>query len=135
MTFVHGKNTYLSINAADISTYCTQSDFKRTADSHDVTTYGKNSHVYRGGLGDGTSSVSGIYDNTAMTGPRAVLEPLIGTVVELIRRPDGTGAGKAMDTVDVLVLEYTETSPVADMVTWNLSLQLSDDVDSTAQSA
>lgn len=135
MVFVHGSDTYISIDGDDISAFCTQSDFKRTADSHDVTTYGKNAHVYRGGLHDGTSSVSGIYDNTAVTGPRALLEPLVGTVVELIRRPDGTGAGKAQDTVDVLVGEYTETSPVADMVTWSLSLQLSDEVDSTAQSA
>jgi hypothetical protein len=135
MTFVHGSDTYISIDAKDISQYCTQSDFKRTADSHDVTTYGQNAHVYRGGLSDGTSSVSGIYDNTAVTGPRAALEPLLGTVVELIRRPDGTGSGKAMDTVDVLVGEYTETSPVADMVTWSLSLQLSGEVDSTAQGA
>lgn len=135
MTFVHGSDTYISINASDISSYCTQSDFKRTVDSHDVTTYGKNSHVYKGGLGDGTSSVSGIYDNTAVVSPRVVLSALLGQVVELIRRPDGTGSGKAMDTVDVLVGEYTETSPVADMVTWSLALQLSGDVDSTAQGA
>lgn len=134
MTFVHGSDTYISIDAKDISTYCTQSDLKRKVDSHDVTTYGKKAHVYKGGLADGTSSVSGIYDNTAVTGPRAVLEPLLGTNVELIRRPEGTGAGKPEDTVMVLVGEYTETNPVADMVTWSLSLQLSGEVDSAAQS-
>ncbi len=135
MTFIHGKGTYISIDGDDISTYCTQSDFTRSADSHDVTTYGKNAHVKQGGLQDGSASISGIYDNTANTGPRAILEPLIGTVVELIRRPEGTGTGKPQDTVDVLVQEYVESSPVADMVTWTLALELSDDVVSAAQPA
>jgi hypothetical protein len=135
VAFVHGKNTYISIDGEDISAYCTQSDFTRSSDSHDVTTYGKNAHVKQGGLLDGSASISGIYDNTAATGPRAVLEPMIGTVVELIRRPEGTGVGKPQDTVDVLVAEYVESSPVADMVTWTLSLELSDDVNSAAQPA
>jgi hypothetical protein len=136
MAFVHGSDTVILIDTTDdISQYCTQSDLKRTVDSHDVTTYGKKTHVYRGGLGDGTSSISGLYDNTAVTGPRAVLEPLLGTNVELIRRPEGTGTGKPQDKVTVLVGEYTETAPVADMVTWSLSLQLSGEVDSTAQAA
>lgn len=135
MTFVHGSDTYLSIDSDDISAFCTQSDFKRTADSHDVTTYGKKTHVYRGGLQDGTSSVSGIYDNTDSTGPRAILEPLLGSNVVLVRRPEGTGVGKPQDSVTVLVGEYTETSPVADMVTWSLSLQLSGEVTTTDQGA
>ncbi len=134
MAFVHGKNTYLSLDGDDLSAFCTTSTLTRKADKHDVTTYGSNSHKYQGGLGDGTASISGVYDNTA-TGPRGVIEPLIGTTVELIRRPDGTGSGKAQDTVDVVVEEYVETSPVADMVTWSATLQLTGDVDSTAQSA
>lgn len=135
MAKVHSRNTKITLDGDDISQYCTQSDLKRTADSHDVTTYGKNAHVYEGGLFDGTSSISGIYDNTALTGPRAILRPLLGQVVELIRQPEGAGSGKPQDKVDVLVGEYTETAPVADMVTWSLSLQLSDEVDSTAQPA
>lgn len=133
MAFIHGKGTVISLNGADLSAFVNESDLTRTSDSHDVTTYGKNSHVYQGGLLDGTASVSGIYDNTAVTGPRAVIEPLIGTVVELIRRPEGTGSGKPQDVVDVLVTSYQESSPVADMVTWTCELQCSDEVDSTPQ--
>lgn len=131
MTFIHGRNTVLKIADKDISAYTTTSQLERTSDSHDVTTYGASAHAFHGGLLNGTASASGIYDNTAMVGPRAALEPLIGTVVELIRQPEGPGAGKAQDTVDVLVLKYVETSPVADMVTWTVDLQLSGDVDST----
>lgn len=132
MAFVHGKDTFLSLAGNDLSAFCNTSELSRKSDKHDVTTYGKDDHVYAGGLGDGTASIGGIYDNGA-TGPRDVIEPLIGTVVTLIRRPEGTGSGLPQDSVSVLVEEYVETSPVADMVTWTVSLQLSDAVTSTNQ--
>jgi len=133
MAFVHSKNTFISLNGSDLSAFTNTSEFGRKADKHDVTTYGKNDHVYEGGLGDGAMSMGGIYDNTT-TGPRDVIEPLIGTVVVAIRRPEGTGSGKPQDSVNVLVEEYVESSPVADMVTWSLTLQPSDAVTSTNQS-
>lgn len=132
MAFVHGKDTFISLNASDISAFCNTSTFTRTADSHDVTTYGNSDHVYVGGLGDGTASIGGTYDNGA-TGPRDVIEPLIGTVVTLIRRPEGTGSGKPQDSVQALVTNYVETNPVAEMVTWSAELQLSGAVTSTNQ--
>jgi hypothetical protein len=135
MAKIHGKVTFVSIDADDLSTYGTEVAFNQTADSHDVTTFGKNAHVKQGGLLDGTASINGIYDSTASTGPRAVLTPLIGTVVELNYRPEGTGSSLPEDTVNVLVTAYNQTSPVADMVTWTVDLELSDVVDHTAQSA
>lgn len=132
MAFVHGKDTYISINGTDISAFCNSSDFTRKSDKHDVTCYGKDDHVYRGGLGDGEANVSGVYDNTA-SGPRDVIEPLIGTNVTFIRRPEGTGSGLPQDSVDALVEEYVETLPVADMITWSVKLQPSDAVTSTNQ--
>lgn len=135
MAFVHGKNTFISLDGDNLSAFTNTSTLTRTADTHDVTTYGKNSRVRTGGLLDGTASMGGIYDNTAGTGPRAVIEPLVGTTVELIRQPEGTGSGKPQDKVDVVVKSYVETNPVADMVTWTCELELSDDVDSTAQAA
>jgi hypothetical protein len=132
MAFVHGKNTFISLNGSDLSPFTNTSTFGRGADSHDVTTYGKNDHVFEGGLGLNTASMGGIYDNSA-TGPRDVIEPLVGTVVTLIRRPEGTGTGKPQDSVSALVTSYVETNPVADMVTWSCELQPSDAVTSTNQ--
>lgn len=132
MTFVHGKDTFISLNAVDLSAFCNTSTLTRSADSHDVTTYGSEDHVFVGGLGNGTASIGGFYDNGA-TGPRDTIEPLVGTVVTLIRRPEGTGSGLPQDSVDVLVQNYVETSPVADIVTWTAQLQLSGAVDSTNQ--
>jgi len=133
MPFIHGKGTVVLLNAVDLSTFGTALEFVRTGDSHDVTTYGKNSHVYQGGLLDGTAKLSGVYDSTAGTGPRAVIRPLIGTNTALVHRPEGTGAGKPQDTVTVLVTSYTVTSPVADMVTWETELQMAGDVASVTQ--
>jgi len=125
MAKVHGKGTVIILNGSDLSTYCNTSSITRSADSHDVTGYGADDHVYQGGLKDGTASIGGIYDNTATLGPKAVVEPLVGSTVTLIRRPDGTGAGKPQTSVSVLVLNYVETSPLADMVTWTAELQKS----------
>jgi len=134
MAFVHGKNTVITLDGDDLSAFTNTSELTRGADSHDVTCYGKNDHVFSGGLGKGSASMGGVYDNTA-TGPRAVIEPLVGTLVTLIRKPDGTGAGKPQDSVSVLVEEYVETSPVADMVSWSVKLLMSDAVTSTTQGA
>jgi hypothetical protein len=131
--FIHGKDTFISLNADDLSEATNASELGLTADTHDVTTYGKSAHVYQGGLTDGTAKMSGIYDSGA-AGPKAIIQALVGQTVELIRQPEGPGTGKPQDKVDVVVKGYTESSPVADMVTWSADLQLSDAVDSTPQS-
>lgn len=133
MTFQHGRFTFISLAAVDLSPVTDASELGRKADKHDVTTYGKNSHVYDGGLKDGEASISGTYDTSTTAGPHHVIGPLVGTVVELIRRVEGTGSGKPQETVDVLVEEYTETNPVADMVKWSAKLQLSDDITNSTQ--
>lgn len=132
MSFVHGRNTVITLNGTDLSAFVTTSQIEKNADKHDVTTYGQTTHVYSGGLKDGTATMSGVYDN-GVAGPRATILALIGTTVTLVRRPDGTGAGKAQDSVTVLVEKYTETNPVADMVTWSCDMQLAGPVTTTAQ--
>ena len=126
--FVHGKTTFVSLDSEDLSTFTNNVAFNRSADSHDVTTFGKVSKVYQSGLKDGTATIQGIYDNS-VTGPGAVIRPLIGgAAVELIYKPEGSGTGKPVSTVDVIVTSYEETAPVADMVTWSVSLQLTGDI-------
>lgn len=133
MAEVHSKNTYVSLGGKDLSQYLNDSDWTRSPESHKLTTYGQNNNVYGGGLGDGSSDLAGKYDNTAVTGPRAVIEPMVGTNQTLIYRPEGTGAGKPQRSVDVLVGEYKETHPVADYVMWTVKLQHSGDVTITTQ--
>jgi hypothetical protein len=131
--FVHSKYTVLMLNGVDLSGQTTTSQVEQSADTHDVTGYGNNSHVFSGGLGNGAVTFGGNYDSTAITGPRAVIKPLIGSTVEFIRRPEGTGAGKPQDRLNVIVTKYVETAPVADMVTWSCDAQPSGDFNLAAQ--
>ncbi len=133
MSLVHGRGVYVSLDGDDLSEFCNTSTPERTADSHDVTTYGKNSHVFQGGLLNGSGTIGGFYDSDTSGGPRAVIEPIIGDVVTYVDRPEGTGAGKPQRTVDALVMKYTESRPVADMITWSCDLQFSDDVTTVLQ--
>lgn len=136
MAYIHGKDSFVSVDADNLTTYVTNVEFAQEPDVHDVTTMGKNSKVYKSGLKDATVTLEGFYDNTAGTGPGAVLRPLVGgAAVELIWQPEGTGSSKPQRKVDVILKSFTETAPVADMVTWSAEFQCSDDIDDTAQAA
>lgn len=124
MAFVHGRNTYISLNSVVLSTFVNSSNLDQEADEHDVTCYGASNYTYTGGLLKGACSISGVYDSGA-SGPRATIEALIGTVTTLIRGPEGNATGKPKETVQVHVKKYTETNPVADMVSWSCDLTLS----------
>lgn len=133
MAFQHGKDTYVSVGGDVITAWTNTSELTRGAQSHDLTMYGANSEVHGGGLLNGKFTCGGRYDNTALTGPHAVLNPLIGTVVEVIRRPEGTGTGKPEQTFDGLLVSYVETNPVADYVAWSAEFTVSGDVAETTQ--
>lgn len=132
MATVHGKSLVVTLGGDSLTAYSNACEFGRTSDSHDTTVYGMRSKRYAGGLLDGTCTISGVYD-TAVGGPRATIEPLLGTNVELVHQPEGVGTGKPQRVVEVLVTGYSESSPVADMVTWSCDLQLSGDVDDDPQ--
>lgn len=129
----HSKDTYVSLDGNDLSTFLNDSDWTRSPESHKLTTYGQNNNVYAGGLGDGSSDLAGFYDTSTTSGPRAILEPLVGSNVTLIYRPEGTGTGLPERSVDVLVGEYKETHPVADYVGFSQKLTHSGDVTITTQ--
>lgn len=133
MAFVHGKTTVVKVATKDISAYCKTSSLELSADVHDTTGYGATAHTKMGGLLDGSFTVSGTYDNTAVTGPRAVLLPLIGATSAVIRQPEGTGTGKPQDAFNAVLKKYTETNPVDDMVTWSAEFEVSGANVTTAQ--
>lgn len=134
MAFIHGKNTYVSVNGTDISQFCSSSELGRSTDTHDVTGYGNMSKHFIGGLTDATFSCEGSYDNTSATGPRSVLLPIMnGDAVTIIRRGEGTVSGAPEDQFEAICTSYVETSPVADKVTWSADFQVTGDVLLNAQ--
>jgi hypothetical protein len=133
MAFKHGKDTVVKVATKDLSAYTDSSELNQSADAHDTTTYGNAGHRKAGGLLDGSFKMSGTYDSTAVTGPRAALQPLLGTVVAVIRQPEGTGTGKPQDSFNALLTGYVETSPVADMIKWSAEFETDGVVNSAAQ--
>lgn len=133
MAEVHSKHTYVSLAGNDLSTFVNDSDWTRSTDVRKLTTYGKKNNVYRGGLGDGSTDLSGVYDDAAGTGPEAVLRPLEGQNATLVYRPEGTGPGLPERSVDVVVGEYKETHAAAEYVMWTCKLQHSGDVTHSTQ--
>lgn len=121
MGVVHGKGTVVSVDAKDLSIYGTSCEYELKADSHDVTTFGNDTKVFAGGLKESSMKIEGIYDDTATTGPRAVLEEIVGTISEMVYKPEGTGGPTR--TWDCLCTTYTETAPVADMIKFSAQFQ------------
>jgi hypothetical protein len=132
MAAKHGRDTVIIIDGHDISPYCKTSELEASADTHDITGYGKDSYVFSGGLLTSKMSLGGWYDDTS-SGPKAVLEPLLGTTVTLVRRPEGTGSGLPQESVSVVVGKYVETNPYNDIIAWSCDLQGSDDITRTTQ--
>lgn len=128
----HSKLTVILIAGNNVSADCTDSNCEQSAGTEDTTTYGKNAVVKDPTLLDGAFGCSGKYSD-GVTGPRAVLKPLVGTKVNVKYRPEGTGSGLPQDSFDAVITKYTETAPVAGYRLWSLETEPSDTWDSTAQ--
>lgn len=135
MSDVLGTTMVVIVNSNNLSVWVQNSEFNPTADSLDNTAYGATGHTFRPGLTNGTFTVDGKYDTTASTGPRAVLQALVGAAATtVVRRPEGTGSGLPQDSFSGLCTSYSESAPVADYVKWRAQFQISGAVTSTAQS-
>ena len=133
MATKHSKFTVIIIDLVnDVSAFCTDSNCEQSSGTEDNTTYGKNAVVKGPTLLDGAFACSGKYDDTS-TGPRAVLKPLVGTVVNIKYRPEGTGSGLPQDSFDAVITKYVETAPVAGYRQWSLETEPSDEWDSADQ--
>lgn len=83
MAFEHGRVTTFTIDDSggtprDLSAYCESASIDLVGDTDETTTFGAtgDARTYIRGLNGGSFSVSGFYDNTATSGPDAVLESL-----------------------------------------------------------
>lgn len=135
MAEVLGVSQVVTIDGDALTGFITSSGMTRTAEALDVTVAGNTAKRYKPGLKDGTGTLEGVYDTTTVTGPGAILKPLVGgPAVDLVWRPEGTGSGKEQATVAVLVTSFEQTAPVADYVRWTAELQFVEAIDDTAQS-
>jgi hypothetical protein len=141
MSFVHGKSTVVTLSGLsgpasgshDISAFLTSATWDFGADVHDTTTFGKNDHVWATGLKTGKFSVSGIYDSSLPNAPWFVLQQSNGQTATVLFKPEGTGTGKPSHSFSAVLTNYSESNPVADMVTFQADWNVSDSVTSSIQ--
>lgn len=133
----HGKHTVVMLGAQDFSAHADNTEFSDEYETAETTTYGRKRKNYLKGLGDGTITTGGTYDDGA-AGPGAIFEAAIldETPVAFTYRQAGTGATLPQRIVDVLVTKYSTSSPVADKVAWTAEMQMvGDEIDDTPQPA
>lgn len=124
MAFRHGRFASITLNAVDLSAFCDNADLSIDVDTSDTTTFGASWKTAIAGLIGSKVDLKGDYDPTASTGPAAVITACItGAVpVACIVGPGGTLTGQLKRTFNCIVTNYTESSPVADKVTFSATL-------------
>lgn len=122
----HGRNTNLVIATHDISPYVTSTSVERSNDTHDTTTYGQTGHTFISGLTNGKITINGLWDKTASVGSYTVLKALLGGGLSgaFIYGPEGSTTGNVKISGTGVLEQYTESDPVADLVTFTATLQI-----------
>lgn len=153
MAFTHGKNAQFALRDItntwrDMSSYVSEVTAPGKAGIAETTVYGRGAKTYIGGLLEGTLTVKGFFDSTAVSGPDVVLAGLLGTqpstgltVVaqvtaqsnygQMILFPSGAASGVGL-IADVVITDYQVNAPVSGVVAFNATFQLSGATTATA---
>ena len=93
---------------------------------NEVTALGDGGARFIPGLEDVAIALSGIFDDTATTGPDAVLGPLRthSAAVDFEYGPEGSGTGDVKYSGTCWVLAYDLRSRVGNAVEWTATLQV-----------
>jgi hypothetical protein len=129
----HGKDAaFLLEDSAgttlrNLSPYLNSIETSWSNDIHDDTTFGQDAHTKRTGLVDGSITIGGMWDKTADVGTYTVLKSLLGsdTQVNWEYGPEGNASGKVKESGVGVLESYNESSPVADLVTFTATIQVS----------
>lgn len=120
---VHGKNTSVWWNSADVSGYLDSAGVSVDADTGETTTFGKNWKTYLAGLVGSSLPFTGKYDATAGN----AIEGQLGTDSGVLTFNPGGGAtiGDRARLATVTGTNYAESAPVGDIVTfqWTATAQ------------
>jgi hypothetical protein len=141
---VHGKDSVFSVEDSagstlrDLSSQLTNVAFSRQNDTHDETAFGDDGHEFIAGLTNGTITLTGWADTTATTGSLTVLDSLLGlgsTKVDWEYGPMGSGSGAVKYTGAAVLASLDVSDPVADLISFTATLQISGTVTKGTYSA
>lgn len=127
-TFVHGKNAQFVLETTNLSNTLNEISLPREIETAETTTFGSQDKTYITGLSDATVSLSGMFDASADSAINTVISNLkSGSIASasFTYGPSGSAAGKPQFTGQALITSYEVSSPVGDVVTYSLELQVS----------
>ena len=124
-TFVHGKSVNFSLDdtggtSRDISDVLNSVDFPEITETADTTAFGASSRSFIVGLESATVSLSGLWDATVDGYLKGGTEPASRT---FIYGPAGSTSGNVKYTGEAILTNYSQSSPVGDVVTFSVDLQ------------
>jgi hypothetical protein len=120
----HGKDFNLILGGTIlVQDYLKTNSWEVNPDIHDKTGSGTDDKTYRGGQVSRAITIGGWTDDDTDAGPRA-LELAAATTITFERHPDGTGTGLRVQTGNVVVGKYNETSKNDDIFQWTCDLQV-----------
>jgi len=125
MAFQHGKNTYFSLDATDISSYTDTSSLERAVENAEVTTYGNDDKAYIAGLRGHTVPVGGPWDPTL---DAVLIGADDGAVVAFVFGPEGNASGDVQYSGNCLFENYSVSNPVSGRVAWSGTLRVTGSV-------
>ena len=126
-TFKHGKNAQFELEGTNLSDTLNEITMPREIETAETTTFGNTDKTYITGLADATVSLSGMFDATANTAISAIITNLkSGSIASasFTYGPAGSVGGSPKFTGEALVTSYEIGSPVGDVVTYSLELQV-----------
>jgi predicted secreted protein len=126
-TFVHGKNAQFTLGTTNLSDTLNEISLPREIETAETTTFGTQDKTYITGLSDATVSLSGMFDATADGAINTIIANLkSGSVASasFAYGPAGSAGGKPRFTGNALITSYEVSSPVGDVVTYSLELQV-----------
>lgn len=127
----HGKNTVVKAGTSaaptvvtDISQYVTSEDLSRQAETHETTTFGKDSKTYVPGLKDGSFSLELMWDPAI----DAHMDGILGKEVDFEIGPGGNTAGSVKYTGKAICTDHSGSSSVGDVITSSAEFQITGNV-------
>jgi len=131
-TFKHGKNAHFALDGTaatlvSISDTLNEISMPREIETAETTAFGNADKTYITGLGDATISLSGMFDATVdstISGDIANLKSGSVSSLSFEYGPSGSAASAVKFSGEALITSYELSSPVGDVVTYSLELQV-----------
>ena len=138
-TFKHGKDAHFALDGTAaslvvISDTLNEITMPREIETAETTAFGQGDKTYITGLADATVSLSGMFDatvDTQINGDIANLKSGSVATVSFEYGPAGSGSGNPKFTGEALITSYEIGSPVGDVITYSLELQVTGGVTAT----